>query len=274
MAFSLGSNTIDKVKLGSSPVDAVYKGADLVYSSGFSFTITGGEDLNINTLAIAAGWNESDDLTVTVTGEITGSTPTVVGLDGSTLDSATVLHLIFQNYARGAGGVGGTSNANGANGGNALRLGCNTTIDNSAGHIWAGGGGGAGALSKNVATFNDIGGEAGCQETSINLNGTGGGGGAGNNAGAGGATGALQGSSGTTTAGGAGGTNSTGHGNCPLINTAHYEGGAGGDPGEAGSGPATGSATGGAAGLAIDQNGFTATFTAGNDAARVKGAVT
>lgn len=200
--------------------------------------------------------------------------------------------------ANGYYGNGWNTGNPGGNAGTALNITLNTTITNGSGNIWGGGGGGgaSGTAGTAYVYYNNVG-QAG------------GGGGAGN--GAGGTNSSLywyylptwvQGSNGTAgslSAAGSGGTtnyvsqfNPGGKGD-PGETVYMYSGagGAGGNFGAAGSTGATGSYTGivganhtpgpgisgggagGAAGKAINLNGYLATFISGNNGSQVRGAV-
>lgn len=191
---------------------------------------------------------------------------------GTSWPSGSTLKIINYGMIRGAGGAGG-SNAHysGWPGGDALNLGINVTIDNTTtGNIFGGGGGGG--VGANAG---DGAGEAG---------GGGGGGGQGDDGGGGGSPvdtdyDGTAGASGSESGSGIGG-NGGGGGPGGAIGG---QGGVGGGWGSAGAVGGTGidfrgdptaaGATGGVAGKAIDKNGKSVTWIAGNNAVQVKGSV-
>lgn len=178
-----------------------------------------------------------------------------------TFPSGSTLTLINQGQIIGAGGDGGdggivtieggcsaTNGANGDAGADALDITTDATIDNSLGLIGGGGGGGAGGAGI-------------CPG---DQNGSGGGGGQGDAAGSGGivttepgTNPGTPGTDGTRNSAGLGGDSNAGDG---------------GTLGVAGGNALTGTATGGAAGKAIEFNGNTVTIEAGNNSAQIKGA--
>jgi hypothetical protein len=190
---------------------------------------------------------------------ISSATPATPALYGtSDLPAGSILKIINSGVICGAGGTGGTGGTpsvdgtNGVGGGDAIRLLCDTVINNASGSIYGGGGGGGGSAGVPGSFW-----------------GGGGGGGAGIVAGTGGtanATYAEDGEDGTSTTGGEGGGVSN-----PNIIT----GGSGGDLGEAGSdglsGETISGGTGGAAGAAINKNSYILTATGGFNAAQIKG---
>lgn len=252
-------------------------------------------------------------ITVTInSGIYVYSTSTSVpGFDtGTGWVSGSSLLIVNGGYIVGRGGAGGNGTNNyaaagtaGGAGGTALNLGINTTINNTAGYIYGGGGGGGGSGTWWWAwvIYNNPGGP-------------GGGGGAGN--GTGGSAAAVyyadgygwttgstptNGSAGTLSAAGSTGTygrvTSTTGGESPETYGANSgNGGAGGAFGSAGSGgsdgyatdsgtpvpyhtpgpSSTGAGAGGAAGKAVNLNGYSLTYTGGgdggNNATQVKGA--
>lgn len=185
----------------------------------------------------------------------------------------SALTIINNGYIVGRGGNGGVggsiSSVNGGaggNGGNAINLGINVTIDNGGGSIFGGGGGGGGG--------------GGYFDGLAQAAGGGGGGGRGYDGGSGGEKGsgnAANGTAGSKTsagAGGQGGFNAT-------YQVSGGDGKGGGDWGANGSqGQAAGDfgevpgGAGGTAGKAINLNGYSVTWLAGNNLTQVKGAAT
>jgi hypothetical protein len=266
----LGLSATAQISLGSAAVRGLYgvsSGAIRLAADGygkssvFKFTIsTNQTDANLRTLAINAGWDQSSAVEATVSSGvyITGSS---TGTAALTVSGSWPKGLTFTNNGLilgrgGTGGNGGSSggrqtNTAGGTGGPAMSLSNNITINNL-GTIGGGGGGGGGGGASAV----------------IGASGGGGGGGANFGPGgsrgsqAGGAVNSQNGSPGTQTAGGSGGAG----GGDGRPNTPGGRGGNGGGLGAAGAGgsrsadntyPGSG---GGAAGKAINLNGFTATF--------------
>lgn len=169
------------------------------------------------------------------------------GFTQGTFPGGATLKLINLGGIYGSGGGGGEGGyyeveepsygpaGSGGGGGTALTLTTDVTIDNGFGQIFGGGGGAGGYIGSGTTSGN------------------GGGGGQGSPGGSGGAAGTTQGSSGTA---GAAGT----------------IGAPGGNAGAWGSAGANNSATGGAAGTAINSAGNTVTITAGNNSEQIKGA--
>ncbi|GEM_PF-5790263 len=262
-------------------------------------------NLNLsNWLQSNTDWNGTDPQSFTVvipSGVLIGSTSTATpALTVGTFPAGSSLLLINRGRIQGRGGSGGngvnthgTIGSAGGAGGNALAL---TDMDvrviNADGEIWGGGGGGGGGGGANHPYRY----ESGCVTNGTLGHGGGGGGGAGSTLSGGGARAnpsAGNGSSGGTETGGNGGHGSpteTQDGDSPPLTRASSTGGGGGkggDPGEAGSSGASasgyhpascngnsfGGKGGGAAGLAIDQNGFTAFLLSGDASPNIKGAV-
>lgn len=176
-------------------------------------------------------------------------------------------------YGRGGdGGAGGNytsskpqNGAAGGSGGPAVGLSYPVTIDNTNGQIFGGGGGGGGGPASLVAGRARNGG-------------SGGGGGQGSQNSAGGTRGSSSlsngvlsnGTAGTVSAPGAGGAaNGVGYGKGGNGGAWGTNAQAGGTGGPAGASPGVG----GVGGPAIDTNGHAVTWLGGNDAARIKGAV-
>lgn len=100
---------------------------------------------NLRSLAIAAGWNQSDALLVTNNAIISSDT---TGTPALTINGSFPNGLIFVNnsYVVGMGGTGGSPNSVGNPGGAALSVSSGVTITNNG--VIAGGGGGGGAGSS------------------------------------------------------------------------------------------------------------------------------
>lgn len=192
---------------------------------------------------------------------------------GTSWPSGSTLKIVNYGKIRGAGGDGAGPGIPGWYGGDALSLGISVTIDNtSVGNIFGGGGGG-GQGGQITSHSGEVGGG-------------GGGGGQGDNGGGGGAHATAgitypgeDGYAGAEThygEGGNGGVNASGSynggkggygGGWGTAGTSGYSATVGGVPGGGGV------TAGGAAGKAIDKNGKTVTWIAGNNATQVKGAV-
>lgn len=166
-------------------------------------------NFNLNSAAIAAGWDGILQLSATVTvnsGVIVGSTNTTLNaFTIAALPSGSTVSLTNNGYIVGAGGAGGAGGIPGGGsgnvGGNALKISYATTIYNY-GTIAGGGGGGNGGSCGSDALGNNGG-----------LGGGGGGGGAGYIVGAGGGGGSsgTGGNPGTLLKGGQGGTGGGGY---------------------------------------------------------------
>ena len=227
-------------------------------SNTFSFTVAAGANLNLRTLAVAAGWNGTAKVLATIN---SGSTiySTSTGTPALTVDGSFPGGVQLTNYGSiigmyGAGGsgniVGGAGTA-GSAGGTALSVAVACTVVNNTviGGGGGGGGGGGTVTGPGSTTGRGNGGQGGGSNGSTT--GTAGltpsatGGGAG---GSGGAPGANGGAGGNTTAGtgvlaeggggggggigGAGGAGGAGSTTFPGI----YPGGAGGGAGSCTSG--------------------------------------
>jgi hypothetical protein len=216
---------------------------------GVDLVVLGSDDKNIDLRSIYNGLFTTPDSSTQVkfiieAGVVIGSSSTnTYALETGNWPSGAIVTLKVNSgaYIVGKGGTGGTPMGNGGSGGNAILLDHNLTLTNS-GVIGGGGGGGGGATST-------VSGAAGMAN---------GGGGAGYDVGFG--NGGAD--NGTLENGGAG----------EITQDVTAWGGAGGDLGQSGSagfGNTTTSA--GAAGDAIDKNGFTLTQTiSGSD---IRGAV-
>lgn len=235
-------------------------------------------------------------VTVTVNSGIKLKAGLITGTGWATGSS---VRLVNNGYIYGTGGVGGAgawtafsaggAAASGSAGGDAIQINVPITIDNGSGYIWGGGGGGGGGGS---GSSTDPPGNSELQS-----GGGGGGGGVGFNNAAGGAKGdTVNTPVGDGYAGSAGSEYSAGSGSAggysDFIGIGHtywIQGGTGGNGGGWGEPGITGGVAyadslvsplyswapgnGGAAGYAVRKNGYSCTFTAGNDATRVKGAV-
>ncbi len=203
---------------------------------------TTGPMVNMNAHTFFGSPTVAGNYVLVVDHEISSSGYTTPALQSGTFPAGSTLTIVNNSYIRGAGG-NGVSNGTGQPGGTSIYLTLPTTIDNTNGYIWAGGGGGgAGRLSGSYWGS--------------------GGGGAGKVPGQpGGSTSVGSGGAGTVTTGGAGG----GSGN--------VWGGRGGDCGAPGAaGTYATSLAGGRGGYSIQRNGHTSTWVGGNDTTRVKGA--
>jgi hypothetical protein len=212
---------------------------------------------NYDLFAAAGSPSGPVDLIFTNTGTIYSTSTAVAALSVIGFAAGSTITIINQGYIIGMGGNGGDGGSSSSNygqpggaGGPAISLGLNVTIDNTAGYIFGGGGGGGG-----FGYATPIGGGGGGGGRSYATS-SGGAGGAGTPSG-------LAGGNGTTAGAGAGGTN--GYGNDPA--------GAGGDWGSAGVTPWYYPGAGGPGGKAIALNGYSVTWTAGNNSTQVKGAV-
>jgi len=151
-------------------------------SNIFTFTISSNQlNANLRTLAVAAGWNQSQPVQATVGSGVyiysTSTASAALTINGSWPGGVT---LINTGYIMGQGGNGGAVNAGGASGGIAITLGVSCTINNTNASAYIGGGGGGGGAGD---TYGGGGG-----------GGAGGGGGGASPAGAGGTGGGLGGS--------------------------------------------------------------------------------
>lgn len=246
------------------------------------------------------------DVTVTINSGVkvySTSTSTPAFDTGSSWEGTSTITIVNNGSIIGRGGDGANglygapyppySGSAGGSGGNAINLTQNITINNGSGNVWGGGGGGgASGVAWTAYIYYNNTGQAG------------GGGGAGG--GAGGTNSGYywyfaftftlgsSGTAGTLSAAGVGGTTnivSEDQGEAGIAYMYSGAGGNGGDFGAAGSTGDTGSysavvganhtpgpgvsggGAGGAAGKAINLNGYSATFTSGNNATQVKGAV-
>jgi len=213
----------------------------------------------------------TDDLTTTEAREyivvintgvkICATTTANAAFRQGTFFAGATLKIINLGQILGMGGAGGTGGdmgayptctvgtpGNGSDGGDALSITTDATVDNTFGNIFSGGGGASGALA--TICFFDV--------VEFSVGGKGGGGGQGCN----------------TSSGGTGGTGNTSTGPTGDTGSISGPGATGVTGGEWGQdGDFEGAAAGGSAGLAIDENGNTATITGGNNSAQIKGAV-
>ena len=111
----------------------------------FSFAISSNysSPQNLRSLAIAAGWDQTDYLVVTNNAIISSNTTSSAALiiSGSFPNG---VKLINNSYIIGMGGTGGDTTAAGSAGGPALSIGSYVTIQNNGTIAGGGGGGGAG----------------------------------------------------------------------------------------------------------------------------------
>jgi hypothetical protein len=127
--------------------------SDTSISPTFAFSFGGGTNLNLRTLAVAAGWKSSQVLTATNTGTIDAYNRSLPAL---TIDGSFPAGVTFINNSTiaGGGGTGGTGasyygsayhdGTDGGAGSTAINIGTNVTIVNN-GTIGGGGGGGGGS---------------------------------------------------------------------------------------------------------------------------------
>ena len=228
---------------------------------------------NLNTLTLMGNPTAVAAYRLTVTGKV-GSLDTLTpALLLGKLPEGSTFTLINRGTIQGHGGQGGAYNAAGNPGGPAVKALMDAIIDNTDGYIFGGGGGGGGSSFTygflGLSYVRSAGG--GGSGDSVGTPGTG-------TAVSSGASIRAQATSGTASAGGVGAN--TGASNDTTMMCLAGNGGAPGNAGSTGSvakGRSTGTATthpGGAAGRAVDVNGFKVTWLAGNTASRVKGLVT
>ena len=228
--------------------------------------VASANEVNLHTLAGSPG--TAVDIVCTVYPGVIIGCPTYLGYSfrtGAGWAVGSRLFLTNLGWILGRGGGG-----NSGDGGDAVYVEYNLTADNGSGLIGGGGGGGA----KGVAAGDPLG----------NINGGGGGGGGGGQGSPGGAAGGrdtnyavlgADGTAGSTTSAGGGG----GGGDNGAYGNIGGAGGAGGELGANGGESSPNSAsivnsTVGAAGRAVRLvSGKTITFTAGNDAAHLRGAI-
>lgn len=238
------------------------------YSSAASTSFTIAFNMqNVNLYQLAGSPAIAGNYTFTInSGVYIGSTSTsTASLNTGTWPGGSNITLINNGNVLGRGGNGGNGGAGsslgagqaGGAGGNAINLSYPLTIDNTNGNIWGGGGGGGGGCAVSTPA------------------GTGGGGGQGSYL----ATGGFGGNGVIGNAGNAGSETSAGTGGNGANGAYANKGGTGGAAGTTGSnGGCSGTihsavGAGGAAGKAVNLNSFAATFTGGNNATQVKGAV-
>lgn len=231
-------------------------------SSAFAFTISSNVvDANLRTLAVAAGWNQTSAVVATVaTGVIIYSSNTTIPaltINGSWPNGIT---LTNNGSITGRGGNGGngtiSTGGGGTAGGPAVSLGVNVVIANNG--IIGGGGGGGGAGGSWIGN------------SGISYGGGGGGGGMVNSPG--GARGSgnppqlysgSPGTAGSLATFGTGGAGSSGvGGNGGNGGFLGASGSAGVASGQFSGGTRFNGGAGGAAGKAVNLNGFTVTWTA------------
>ena len=232
-------------------------------SAGFTFnqTISGATyDYNLHNAAISAGWNGSLRViaTITVNAPIGSSSTGSYGFNTGTFPSGSIITIVNNSYIEGAGGAhGGWPYPYWAHpGGPALLLNYPVSINNGSGYIFGGGGGGAAAVmcqwgggggagyafSSNDPVNND--GQSLSTQATYTDGGRGNGGDACSVGGCGGTLGV---------AGGTGWSGGDSGGS-----------GGGGGGGAAGGGQGCNAWPGGAAGLAINKQGYTLTWISGS----------
>lgn len=205
-----------------------------------------------------------------IVGSVTGGTDYAM-YTGAGWAAGSTITIINNGYIQGIGGNGGSSGygavapgAGGA-GGDAILLSWPVNIGNN-GYIYGGGGGGGAGFNITFTGYGGGGGGGGRSAIDSSSGGTGGYGGAINYPGSAGAPGGIW-------AAGAGGLGGAPDGS--------HKGGAGGDVGMPGmpgfttavNGSAQTGAAGGAAGKAINLNGYYVGWLYGNNSTQVKGAV-
>lgn len=201
------------------------------------------------------------DVTITIASGTLVTTDTIdfAALSVGALPSGSTVTLINNGIITGAGGLGGSwvttgSGLNPQNGGAAISLssGISTSIDNTSGYIFGGGGGGLFGTDY---------------YSTVPSRGGGGGGAGGNGVGGLGTGGAGNGKNGSNGLGGTGGGGGSG-------TQSGGSGGGYGQPGNLGycNGPSY-FCVAGAAGLSIFTRGAPLTFTKGNNSTQVKGAI-
>lgn len=256
----------------------------------------GGQNLNLWDMAGQPAGITVVTLEIAAGAVITSLSPSAPALDLRGFASGSTINIVNHGHILGHGGKGGDGGLlnrigttefavrpqAGEDGGPAIMgpgSGITVTIDNTDGYVWGGGGGGGG----------------GGGSTTDGAVGVGGGGGGGAGFGGrgmgigyytladGGASNGIQatnGTAGTRVTTGANGTGGTG--TDVQTSAVGGDGGDGGDwgaAGTAGDSPTTYSSdvpggAGGAAGLAVNQNGGTVSFSAGSSSPNVKGSVT
>lgn len=132
----------------------------------FSFSFNGGVNLNLRSLAVAAGWDQVAVLNATSTGVIQSNS---IGTPALTIDGAYARGVIFNNNSflcgrGGDGGTGGAANGSldtgtspggaGSSAGPALAVYSAVTINNNSAVFGGGGGGGGGGAAKSI--FRDV----------------------------------------------------------------------------------------------------------------------
>jgi alpha-tubulin suppressor-like RCC1 family protein len=239
---------------------------------------------DVNLFTVAGSPAQPSIITVTILSNVTisSTSSTTPALTIGDIPSGSLITIINNGSIFGKGGDGsaGTSRNAGSGfngripgtpgnpGGTAIYLTQNVTIDNTNGKIFGGGGGGAGA--EGITTNCGGGGGGGGQGVP---NSSGGAGGSGN------PTPGAAGQAGTIAGPGAKGSSSnpTNCGGPPFAESgvSGGNGGAWGTDGNASSFASglTLSVPGGTAGKAVALNGFSATFTGGNNGTQVKGLV-
>lgn len=213
-------------------------------SNTFSFSFSGGTNVNLRAAAVSAGWNQSAAVIATNTGNVISSSTSTAALivDGSFPNGVTLINNGNIVGKGGNGGIGGLApssrGGNGTAGGTGLSVSVAVSINNTSNIAGGGGGGGGGGGRFSEGWY-----------------GGGGGGGAGFGTGASAYGGAGN---GTLTSPGAGGVSAS-----PL----DYGGSGGGWGATGSSGNASFSGfqgSGGAAGAAVTGNGNITWIATGN----------
>lgn len=261
VSVELGNGATVNVSLNDSAVRGLFGKASgaIAMSDGygkanqFVLTISSSQsNVNLRTLAVSAGWNQSAPLVATIDSGVTissASTGTAaLVISGSFPGGVSLTNngtIIGRGGDGGAGGdasIGRYSGLGGASGGTALQVSSAITITNN--NRISGGGGGGGGGAPDYSNVKPVG--------FTYYAGGGGGGGIGGSAGGSGAT---AGGAGTTTAFGGGGAG----GGSGFYGGARA-GGSGGSYGSAGSSGGSnslgGGGGGGAAGAAVSGNSF------------------
>jgi hypothetical protein len=262
----LGLSATAQISLGSSAVRGLYgvaSGAIRLAADGygkssvFTFNISSDQiNVDLRTLAVNAGWNQTSRVEATITGGVfiysNSTSSAALTVSGSFPNGVQLINngTIVGRGGRGGNGQNNTNNgAGGGAGGLALSVSTAISITNN-GNVAGGGGGGQGAA---IVIFFQPG-----------SGGAGGGGGAGGSEGGTGINGSTNGAGGSLTSPGAGGTFAARPGGMPRGGTGGQWGSSGGaaDPGI--SGITFGPTSAGAAGAATSGNAFITWIVTGN----------
>ena len=251
----------------------------------FTYTFTSdAEEVDLNTVVTAAGWNGSDPISVVVNSDVTISSDDT-SVAALTISSAfnSLLTITNNGKIHGRGGNGGTGA--GADGGDAIaNSATGVTLTNASGaFIAGGGGGGGGALDSNLQSWAGGGGAGGGAGAASQVGSSGSGGTVlqlGNNSygepfmygGAGKNSGGEDGNGNPGNGGfNGGGSGAAGGGGAGYGNAA---GGAGGEinsSGNAGSGGQAGGGGGGWGASGATGSGFSASYGGGAGGAAISG---